>query len=325
MMSDRDRDLQSAIDDIRKSYGKGVVWRMNELPLESVPCFSTGILSLDEAIGAGGIPRGRITEIFGDESTGKTTLALQVVAEVQRQGGICVYVDAENALDLSLASRIGVDVDSMIISQPDTGEQGLDIVERFVQSGAVDLVVVDSVAALVPRSELEGDIGDSHVGLQARLMSQALRKMSGMVSKSGTAVIFINQIRMKIGVLFGSPETTSGGKALPFYSSLRIRLSGGEQIKKGDQLVGRFVRAKCVKNKIAPPFRQASFRIYFGTGISRASGLIDLALQRGVIVKSGSWLTYGERRWQGEANFIEAVDADSALYDEIRGAVAEKA
>jgi recombination protein RecA len=284
-------------EQIDRKFGKGSLMRLGEHADQmSVPAIPTGSLALDAALGIGGVPRGRVVEIFGPESSGKTTLALQIVAEAQQQGGIAAFIDAEHALDPSYAKRLGVDIEDVLISQPDTGEQALEITDMLVRSGAVDIIVIDSVAALVPRAELEGEIGDQQVGLQARLMSQALRKLAGSVSKSNTTCIFINQLREKIGVMFGSPETTSGGRALKFYSSVRIDVRRIDSIKQGTEIIGNRVRAKVVKNKVAPPFRMAEFDIMYGTGISKEGSLLDLGVEEGVVAKSGAWYTYGDDR-----------------------------
>jgi recombination protein RecA len=300
---DRDKALEMALSQIDKQFGTGAVMKMSDrgsMAIETVP---TGALALDIALGAGGLPRGRVTEIFGPESSGKTTLALHVVAEAQRNGGICAFVDAEHALDPVYAKAIGVDVDELLISQPDTGEQALEITDMLVRSGALDVVVIDSVAALTPRAEIEGEMGDSHVGLQARLMSQALRKLTANLSKSQTICIFINQLREKIGVMFGSPETTPGGRALKFYSSVRLDIRRIEAIKDGVEVVGNRTRVKVVKNKIAAPFRQAEFDIMYSQGISREGSLLDIGVELGLVKKSGAWYTYeGEQLGQGREN-----------------------
>ena len=294
---DRDKVLDLTREQIERKYGKGSLMRLGEdqtrFDIEVIP---TGALALDMALGAGGIPRGRIVEIFGPEASGKTTLALQIIAEAQKKGGLAAFIDAEHALDPSYARRLGADVDNLLVSQPDTGEQALEIAEMLVRSGAIDVIVIDSVAALVPRAEIEGEMGDSHMGLQARLMSQALRKLAGAVCKSRTTTIFINQLREKIGVMFGSPETTPGGRALKFYASVRIDVRRIESIKKGTEIVGNRVKAKIVKNKIAPPFKQCEFDIMYGYGISREGDLIDIGVAQSIIQKSGSWYTYGEER-----------------------------
>ena len=296
--------LDSALLQIEKQYGKGSIMRLGDKNAKiEIPVIPTGALPLDIALGIGGIPKGRVIEIYGPESSGKTTLTLHMVAQAQKMGGVAAFIDAEHALDPVYAKKLGVDVDNLLISQPDTGEQALEIAESLVRSGAVDIVVIDSVAALVPRAEIEGDMGDSHMGLQARLMSQALRKLTGIISKSSTSVVFINQIRMKIGVMFGNPETTTGGNALKFYSSVRLDIRRIETLKKGDEAIGNRVRVKVVKNKVAPPFKKAEFNIMYDKGIVRESAVLDLAVENNLIQKSGSWYSYGEDRiGQGAAN-----------------------
>ena len=317
--NDKQKALSAALAQIEKQFGKGSIMRMNETQVtDNIQVISTGSLGLDLALGVGGLPRGRVVEIYGPESSGKTTLCLQVVAEAQKLGGTCAYIDAENALDPSYANKLGVKVDDLLISQPDTGEQALEICDMLVRSGGVDIIVVDSVAALVPKAEIEGEMGDSHVGLQARLMSQALRKLTGNIKRTNTLVIFINQIRMKIGVMFGNPETTTGGNALKFYASVRldIRRTGG--IKKGDEIVGNETRVKVVKNKVSPPFRQASFDILYGEGISREGEIIELGVEHKFVEKSGAWYSYnGSKIGQGKDNSREWRKENATIAREI--------
>jgi len=304
MDENRKKALAAALSQIEKQFGKGSVMRMGDgTAIGNIEAISTGSLGLDIALGIGGVPRGRIVEIYGPESSGKTTLTLHVVAEAQKQGGTCAFVDAEHALDPQYAEKLGVNIDELLVSQPDTGEQALEITDMLVRSGAVDVVVVDSVAALTPKAEIEGDMGDSHVGLQARLMSQALRKLTANIKRSNCVVIFINQIRMKIGVMFGSPETTTGGNALKFYASVRMDIRRIGAIKKGDEVIGNETRVKVVKNKVAPPFKQVEFQILYGEGISREGEIIDLGVKQGIIEKSGAWYSYnGDRIGQGKEN-----------------------
>jgi recombination protein RecA len=315
---ERDKALDMALGQIEKQFGKGSVMRMGErvdLGIEAIP---TGALSLDMALGIGGLPRGRVVEIYGPESSGKSTLAMHVVAEAQRNGGICAYIDAEHAMDPVYANAIGVNVDELLISQPDTGEQALEIADMLVRSGALDVIIIDSVAALTPRAEIEGDMGDSHVGLQARLMSQALRKLTGSLSKSGTIAVFINQLREKIGVMYGSPEVTPGGRALKFYSSVRLDIRRVEAIKDGSEVIGSRTRVKVVKNKAARPFLQAEFDIMYGTGISREGSLLDVGVELGLIKKSGAWFTYeGEQLGQGREKAKEFLRETPELMIEI--------
>jgi len=304
MDEDRKKALGSALDQIEKQFGKGAVMRMGDAKaVRDVPAISTGSLGLDVALGVGGIPRGRVAEIFGPESSGKTTLTLHVIAEAQKAGGTAAFIDAEHALDPDYAAALGVDVENLLLSQPDTGEQALEIADMLVRSSAVDIVVVDSVAALTPKAEIEGEMGDSHVGLQARLMSQALRKLTANIQRTNTLVVFINQIRMKIGVMFGSPETTTGGNALKFYCSCRLDIRRLGSIKKGDEVMGNETRVKVVKNKAAPPFKQAEFEILYGEGISREGELLDMGVKQGIVDKAGSWYSYnGDRIGQGKDN-----------------------
>lgn len=325
MEKDRLKALETAIAQIERTFGKGTIMRLGEgAQLEGIRVIPTGSISLDLATGVGGYPRGRVVEIFGPESSGKTTLALSAIAQAQRRGGVAAFIDAEHALDIHYAQRIGVNIDDLLVSQPDTGEQALEIAETLVRSGAVDIVVVDSVAALVPRAEIEGEMGDSLPGLQARLMSQALRKLTAAISRSQTTVIFINQIRMKIGVMFGNPETTTGGTALKFYSSMRLDIRKIDNLKQGQDTVGARVRVKIVKNKVAPPFKQAEFDIYFNEGISREGELVDLGVKAGLIDKAGAWYSYGDTRiGQGRDNAREYLKGHPELADEIERKIKE--
>jgi len=318
--------LSAALSQIEKQFGKGSVMRMGDTnSVREVAAISTGSLGLDIALGVGGLPRGRVIEIYGPESSGKTTLTLQVIAEAQKLGGTAAFVDAEHALDPQYAEKLGVDVDELLVSQPDTGEQALEITDMLVRSGAVDIVVVDSVAALTPKAEIEGDMGDSHVGLQARLMSQALRKLTGNINRSNTMVVFINQIRMKIGVMFGSPETTTGGNALKFYSSVRLDIRRIGAIKRGDEVVGNETRVKVVKNKVAPPFKQVEFDLLYGEGISREGEIIDLGVKEGIVDKSGAWYSYnGERIGQGKDNVRKFLKEHPEMAQEIEAQIRDR-
>ena len=318
----KNKTLDLAISQIEKQFGQGSIMRMGDDNIIKLEGVSTGSISLDAAMGIGGVPKGRITEIYGPESSGKTTLALHITSEAQKTGGYAAFIDAEHAMDPVYAKKLGVDMDNLLISQPDTGEQALDIVETLVRSGALDVIIIDSVAALVPKAELDGDMGDTHVGLQARLMSQALRKLTGTVAKSRTAVIFINQIRHKIGVMFGSPETTTGGNALKFYSSLRLDIRRIAQIKEGDQVVGNRTRVKVVKNKIAPPFKITEFDIMYGEGISYEGDLLDLAVQANIISKMGAWFSYNKDKiGQGRENAKRFLSENESVRNEIENAV----
>jgi recombination protein RecA len=322
--ADREKALETALAHIERQFGKGSVMRLGEEGRAPVDVIPTGSIALDIALGIGGLPRGRIVEVYGPESSGKTTVALHAIANIQAAGGIAAFIDAEHALDPTYAQRLGVDLDSLYVSQPDTGEQALEIADTLVRSGAIDLVVIDSVAALVPRAEIEGEMGDSHVGLQARLMSQALRKMAGALSQTGTTAIFINQLREKIGVMFGSPETTTGGKALKFYSSVRLDVRRIETLKGGTEAVGNRTRIKVVKNKMAPPFKQAEFDILYGEGISREGSLLDLGVDAGIVKKSGAWYTYeGDQLGQGKENSRAFLRDNPDLANEIEKRILE--
>jgi len=324
--SDKEKAIEAAVSQIERQFGKGSIMRLgSDEAVPGVPVISSGALPLDVALGVGGIPRGRVTEIYGPESSGKTTLMLHVVAEAQKTGGVAAFVDAEHALDIGYARKLGVRTDDLLVSQPDTGEQALEIVEMLLRSGAMDIIVIDSVAALVPRAEIEGEMGDSHLGLQARLMSQALRKLTGAVSKTRTALVFINQIRMKIGVMFGNPETTTGGNALKFYSSVRLDIRRIGTLKEGDRNVGSRVRVKVVKNKLAPPFRQAEFDMIDGEGVSREGTLIDMAQEAGYITRSGAWYSYGEERiGQGRENARQFLKDNPDITSEIEAKIREQ-
>ncbi len=323
---DKEKALEAALGQIERAFGKGSAMKLGQREVVDIEAISTGSISLDIALGIGGLPRGRIIEVFGPESSGKTTLALHCVAEAQKKGGICAFVDAEHALDPSYARKLGVDVDELVISQPDTGEQALEIADTLVRSGAIDVLVIDSVAALTPRAELEGEMGDTHVGLQARLMSQALRKLTGSISKSNCMVIFINQIRMKIGVMFGSPETTTGGNALKFYASVRLDIRRIGQIKDRDEVVGNETKVKVVKNKVAPPFKTIQFDIMYGEGISHTGELIDLGVKAGVVDKAGSWFSYGDTRiGQGRENAKNFLKENPDMAMQIENAIYENA
>jgi recombination protein RecA len=316
--TNKDKALAAALAQIERQFGKGSMMRLGDSESHAIPAISTGSLGLDIALGIGGLPKGRIVEIYGPESSGKTTLTLQVIAEAQKAGGTCAFIDAEHALDPMYAEKLGVDVSNLLVSQPDTGEQALEICDMIVRSGAVDVVVIDSVAALTPRAEIEGDMGDSHMGLQARLMSQALRKMTGNIKNSNTLVIFINQIRMKIGVMFGSPETTTGGNALKFYASVRLDIRRIGAVKDGEEVVGSETRVKVVKNKVAPPFKQCEFEIHYGAGISRNGEIVDLGVANNLIEKSGAWYAYnGNKIGQGKKNAIAYLTENPAVSKEI--------
>ncbi len=325
MEDNRKKALGAALSQIERQFGKGAVMKMGDQPREAIPAVSTGSLGLDVALGIGGLPYGRIVEIYGPESSGKTTLTLQVIAEAQKQGKTCAFVDAEHALDPVYAEKLGVNVDELLVSQPDTGEQALEIADMLVRSNAVDVIIVDSVAALTPKAEIEGEMGDSHVGLQARLMSQALRKLTGNVKHANCLMVFINQIRMKIGVMFGSPETTTGGNALKFYSSVRLDIRRIGSVKDGDEVVGNETRVKVVKNKVSPPFRQAEFQIMYGKGIYRMGEVIDLGVQQGLIDKSGAWYAYkGDKIGQGKANAANYLTENPEIANEIETAIREQ-
>ncbi len=321
---DKEKAVETAMVQIERQFGKGSIMKLGSRPVIEVPVISTGSIALDRALGIGGLPRGRVIEIFGPEASGKTSLALHAVAEAQRQGGIAAFVDAEHALDTVYAKNLGVNCDDLLVSQPDTGEQALEITDMLVRSGAIDILVIDSVAALVPRAEIEGEMGDSHMGLQARLMSQALRKLTGTIGKTMTSVIFINQIRMKIGIVFGNPETTTGGNALKFYSSVRLDIRRTSTIKDGQEMTGNRTRVRVVKNKMAPPFKEAEFDIMYGEGISRTGDLLDMGVEAGIIEKSGSWYSYsGERIGQGRENAKRFLSDNAETCDKLFVSVRE--
>ena len=323
--TDKERNLQLALAKIEKDFGKGAIMRLGETEIPKVEAISTGCLTLDVALGIGGIPKGRIIEIYGPESSGKTTVALHCVAEVQKEGGTAAFVDAEHALDPVYASKLGVNLDDLYISQPDSGEQALEITETLIRSGAIDIIVIDSVAALTPQAELDGDMGDSHVGMQARLMSQALRKITAASSKSKCTIIFINQLREKIGVMYGNPETTTGGKALKFYASVRIEIRKAHTLKDGSDIVGNHVKAKVVKNKVAPPFKVAEFDIMYGTGISNMGCVLDLAVENGFVQKSGSWFSYNDEKiGQGRDKAMEFLKSNPEIFKELDAKIREK-
>jgi|SRR5574344_442461 recombination protein RecA len=323
--SDKAKALQAAMDQIEKQFGKGSIMRLGENKgLNDIESISTGSLSLDIALGIGGLPCGRIVEIYGPESSGKTTLTLELIAEAQKKGKTCAFIDAEHALDPIYASKLGVDVNSLLVSQPDTGEQALDICDMLVRSGSVDVVIIDSVAALVPKAEIEGDMGESHMGLQARLMSQALRKLTGSINQANCMCVFINQLRMKIGVMFGNPETTTGGNALKYYASVRLDIRRGTPVKLGDELIGNETKVKVVKNKVAPPFKTAEFQILYGKGISKESEIVDLGVKCNIIAKSGAWFSYkGEKIGQGKTNVMKYLEQNASVSAEIEGLIRE--
>ncbi|ALO16579.1 recombinase RecA [Salinivirga cyanobacteriivorans] len=323
--AEKKKALQATLDKIEKSYGKGTIMKMGDSAIEDIPSISTGSISLDYALGVGGFPRGRVVEIYGPESSGKTTLAIHAIAEAQKAGGIAAFIDAEHAFDRFYAEKLGVDIENLYISQPDNGEQSLEIADSLIRSGAIDILVVDSVAALTPKAEIEGEMGDSKMGLQARLMSQALRKLTANISKTHTTCVFINQLREKIGVMFGNPETTTGGNALKFYSSVRVDIRKISTIKDGDEIVGSRTRAKIVKNKVAPPFRKAEFDIMYGEGISKSGEIIDLGVDYGIIKKAGSWFSYGETKLgQGRESVKQVVIDNPELADELQQKIIDK-
>ena len=321
---DKDKAVESAMTQIERQFGKGSIMKLGSKEVAAVPVISTGSLALDKALGIGGLPRGRVVEIYGPESSGKTTLTLHTVAEAQKKGGIAAFIDAEHALDVSYARRLGVNCDELLVSQPDTGEQALEIADMLVRSGAIDILVIDSVAALVPRAEIEGEMGDAHMGLQARLMSQALRKLTATIGRTNTTVIFINQIRMKIGVVFGNPETTTGGNALKFYASVRLEIRRAATIKDGNDITGSRTKVKVVKNKMAPPFREAEFDMMYGDGISKTGEVLDMGVEANLVEKSGAWYSYkGERIGQGRENAKKFLSENTAVYESIYQALRE--
>ena len=325
MDENKKKALSAALSQIDKQFGKGSVMRLGDHPRQQIPAISTGSLGLDIALGIGGLPKGRIVEIYGPESSGKTTLTLQVIAEAQKKGDTCAFIDAEHALDPQYAEKLGCNVDDLLVSQPDTGEQALEIADMLVRSGAVDVIIVDSVAALTPKAEIEGEMGDSHMGLQARLMSQALRKLTGNVKSANCLVVFINQIRMKIGVMFGNPETTTGGNALKFYSSVRLDIRRTGAIKNGDEVVGSETRVKVVKNKVSPPFKQAEFQIMYGQGIYRMGEILDLGVKEGLMEKSGAWYSYeGNKIGQGKANAAKFLEENPEIAQKVEGQIRER-
>jgi recombination protein RecA len=322
MDPNKEKALQAALSQIERQFGKGTVMKMGDSAREAIPAISTGSLGLDIALGIGGLPKGRIVEIYGPESSGKTTLTLQAIAECQKQGGTCAFIDAEHALDPIYAEKLGVNVDELIVSQPDTGEQALEVTDMLVRSGSIDMIVVDSVAALTPKAEIEGEMGDHHVGLQARLMSQALRKLTGNIKNSGCIAIFINQIRMKIGVMFGNPETTTGGNALKFYSSVRLDIRRTGSVKEGEEVIGNETRVKVVKNKVSPPFKQAEFQIHYGKGIYHMGEVIDLGVKQGLIDKAGAWYSYnGDKIGQGKANAARFLEDNPDIANQIESQI----